>query len=308
MTLFQPAYETHPAVVVFIVLSGYCIHRNGLRTGNLEIVPYFIRHAFRIVPIFVLASVLGALSAWFLLADPTISLGKLALKLTGISAFVPTLNRATYQGNGPLHTVMVEIWLYAIYPVVILYLARGGRERNIWVALAAVWLAGVLVCGRHPALTNWWHNGSLFGFLLYWWIGAWFVCGRLSRSTLSLVAVVWTVLSVLLITTSFSDLMIVELRKLCFCVLVGAAIAGLDRPASLPVGRLGQAGYSLYAFHAPVVLALLAFSAPWWLAMVGALAVGFIAFLTIEQPFTLRGKAVARARSAASLRGLPLGA
>ena len=29
--VFQPAAETHPAVLGFMVLSGYCIHRNGFR-------------------------------------------------------------------------------------------------------------------------------------------------------------------------------------------------------------------------------------------------------------------------------------
>ena len=51
--VFQPIGELHPAVVAFIVLSGYCIHRAGLRApGTGEIAGYAIRRFFRIMPLY----------------------------------------------------------------------------------------------------------------------------------------------------------------------------------------------------------------------------------------------------------------
>jgi len=101
MKVFQPAAETHPAVLAFIVLSGYCIHRNGLRADNLEITPYVIRRTFRILPIFVLATVIGAVAGAFVLTDPSISASGLALKLVGISAVVPSLDCAAGSAPAP---------------------------------------------------------------------------------------------------------------------------------------------------------------------------------------------------------------
>ena len=301
VSLFQPTSETHPAVIAFIVLSGYCIHRNGLRAENTAISPYVIRRTFRILPIFILATGVGALAGNYILGDANISVGGIALKLIGVSAFVPSLNAVTYQGNGPLHTVMVECWLYVVYPLVMLFLIRGGRERMVWIALGAIWILGVLFCRGNPALTNWWHNGSLLGFLLYWWIGAWLVSGRLPRHILAVAVGLWIALSLkLLITGPSSDLIFVEARKVVFALLIGAFIAAIDKPARLTIGRLGCAGYSLYAFHAPVGLVLLLAGFPWWLAMAGAIAFGFLAFLTVESPLTRLGKTIASSTASAA--------
>ena len=38
---FQTRGEVHPAVLSFIVLSGYCIHRNGFRAGSFDIKKIF---------------------------------------------------------------------------------------------------------------------------------------------------------------------------------------------------------------------------------------------------------------------------
>src|SRR5262249_34673497 len=58
--LFQSHGETNVAVLAFIVLSGYCIHRNGARRGGSWMpATYAIRRFFRIVPVFVVATVFG---------------------------------------------------------------------------------------------------------------------------------------------------------------------------------------------------------------------------------------------------------
>ena len=57
--LLQPATETHPAVLAFIVLSGYCIHRNGCRDASFLFSSYARRRAFRILPVYVLARLTG---------------------------------------------------------------------------------------------------------------------------------------------------------------------------------------------------------------------------------------------------------
>jgi len=122
--LFQGHGETHPAVLAFIVLSGYCIHRSGFRRGPADHAGYGIRRFFRIYPVYLAATLFGlvvvtlALGRWPALAyelsgTKEVDLRCVAAKLAGVSAFAPSLNLCTFQGNAPLHTVMVEMWLYA---------------------------------------------------------------------------------------------------------------------------------------------------------------------------------------------------
>lgn len=292
--LLQPTGETHPAVLAFIVLSGYCIHRNGLRVDAFDLRAYAMRRAFRILPIFVLASMVGAFVGATVMNDKTISGTDLALKLLGVSAFFPSLNAATYQGNAPLHTVMVEIWLYAVYPAVLWFLIQGWLgERAMWLLMAAIWLIGIALCSADALLRDWWHNGSLASFLLYWWIGARFVAKKPSLTITIGCVVSWAFLSWVILGGTATSLVVVEARKLVFAILTASAIVALDALA-LRLPWVGRAGYSLYAFHAPVGLGLLFMGMAWWSAALGALLVGRMAYLLIEAPLTELGKSVAR--------------
>ncbi len=50
--LTQSTWELNPAVIVFIVLSGYCIHRAGFRDDRSNISAYAVRRVARILSIF----------------------------------------------------------------------------------------------------------------------------------------------------------------------------------------------------------------------------------------------------------------
>ena len=137
--LFQPAYETHPAVLGFIVLSGYCIHRNGLRPHSPALRAFAIRRVFRIYPVYAVAIAVGlagysiaqlvsADKARWLSATEFLASGDVLVKAAGLQAFTPSLFRAAFQGNAPLQTVAVELWLYALYPAVMLWLLPATRR------------------------------------------------------------------------------------------------------------------------------------------------------------------------------------
>lgn len=65
--VFQSHGQTHPAVLAFIVLSGYCIHRHGFRQTEGTVRTYALRRFFRIWPVYILATALGV--ACFLLSS-----------------------------------------------------------------------------------------------------------------------------------------------------------------------------------------------------------------------------------------------
>jgi peptidoglycan/LPS O-acetylase OafA/YrhL len=111
-------------------------------------------------------------------------------------------------------------------------------------------------------------------------------------------AVGWLALS-LLLDGHTSSLWIVEARKLAFAVLIGGLIVGLDgaRHVALTAGsKIGRAGYSIYALHAPIIVALLIAGVPWLLCALAAIAVALVTFTVYERPLTRVG-----ARRAAQL-------
>lgn len=318
--IFQPAGETHPAVLIFIVLSGYCIHRGGFRGADRpDLRSYGLRRAFRILPVYVLAIAVGAV-AWSissgvsheltqrLSGTSSLTLSTILLRLSGISAFIPQLNPITYAGNAPLHTVMVEIWLYVVYPIVLLLMLRYGESR-VYVGLACIWLTGALICSGNGALTNWWHNGSVFGFLPYWWIGASCISAKLDRRLALTAGALWLVLTVI----APRHLLLVEAHKACLAVLAGMAIAALDRKRTYVPEILswsGKAGYSLYAFHAPVAYALLIMGWHWLAVVAAAIAVGAGVFVAYENPLNRVGRKLAAAtptRPLSTIGAIPLG-
>ncbi len=112
----------HPGVIVFIVLSGFCIHmslaKNEKCLNKSYWKYYFRRRFFRIYPVMVAGMILG-LIAYTIDKIPSIDLiGNFLANLFLLSAFLPLDAPA---GNEILLTVVVECVLYSCYPF-ILYL------------------------------------------------------------------------------------------------------------------------------------------------------------------------------------------
>ncbi len=189
--LTQASGELHPAVVGFIVLSGYCIHRNGLRDHEPDVRKYAIHRIFRIIPIFWLACLLPLLTLPIdtsLDATKTLSSNGattvfpvcLFAKMTTLTALTSYFDwdGCSGSGNGPLVTVAVEIWLYLIYALIFVYVTRGLRDQAVALIFGtsfAVTLAISAFLGPNSDFYNWWQNSSIGGFLPYWWLGAAFL-------------------------------------------------------------------------------------------------------------------------------------
>jgi peptidoglycan/LPS O-acetylase OafA/YrhL len=310
--VFQGHFETNPAVLGFIVLSGYCIHRNGLRSDTFNLRGYAIRRAFRIVPVYLLACAVGAIllgasssaAAHFLTATPAITFGGMLAKLTTVSAVIPSTYASSFQGNGPLVTVAAEMWLYAFYAVMI------TRTRLLFPTITVLWIAGMVYVAGHPQYLGWWHIGSLPGFLVYWWLGVLFVNPRFAGrrpAILMAVGAAWVFLSVIL-DGHTGSLFVVEARKLMLAVLIGGLIVNLDgiQHQLLAVGSVvGRAGYSIYALHAPIIVALLVAGVPWTICALATVAVAMVVFALYERPLLRKGARLAAESTGAQRADLP---
>jgi peptidoglycan/LPS O-acetylase OafA/YrhL len=298
--IFQPHGETNPAVLMFIVLSGYCIQKSWMNNPDMR--NFFIRRAFRIVPVFVLGIALGIFGFQFarsispvtelLSGTKSIELICVLAKASALAALLPAFHPCTYIGNAPLLTVMVEMTLYAAFPL----LLWTGRK-VIVAACAGCLLVGVIIAARGSGLFDWWQNSSLYGFLPYWWIGAAFAMLKQppSRRFLIWAVVAWAALT--LFCQIDKSALFSEIRKIPFSLLTGVAIMALER-TSMPklTSLIGRAGYSIYALHAPILYTLVLLGVPWEACIAACLFVGLCSFYLIEQPLDKYGRSIVQTK------------
>lgn len=316
---WQPNAELHPAVLIFIILSGYCVHRAGFRTDSDDLRPFMIRRAYRILPVYLAALAAGIIAitiAFGVWPDRAAKLlipidtACLASKVFLIAAIAGS-QACMFQVNGPLGTVMVEIVLYAIYALAFGALIWRGKERILWIlcALSLVATFGVAAAKPlQPGLYYWWQNSSVYGFLPYWWLGAAVVnpnvARLLSRRIPSVLGVaLWVALSVIILVTDAAPLLS-EVRKLLFALLVAGLLPVIDRVPlrDNPISAAGRSGYSIYAFHAPIIWVAALAWASWWAVICIAVAGGIVINHLYEDPFRKLGR-----RIAGRLGGVPLG-
>lgn len=304
LKIFQASGETHPAVLGFIVLSGYCIHRNGFRLGaSFSLKSYAIRRSFRIMPVYCLASIIGVV-LWFLgmqidekLAQTltgtnSISFWCLLVKISGIASFIPTLFTCSFEGNAPLATAIVESWLYVFYGLVVWRLMKHENLKSIYWIFGIGWTCSFIIVLFNQTYTGWWHNSSFFAFGVYWWIGAKFSEKDFfpNRSL--------TIISIILLIPSFiySNLVLVELKKIGLSIIFAYIIRWVDNNwrQSRYLAFGGQAGYSIYALHAPVLIALLMLNVPLYLGIFFILLLSLLCHYLFELPILNYGKRLSR--------------
>jgi peptidoglycan/LPS O-acetylase OafA/YrhL len=166
--------------------------------------------------------------------------------------------------------------------------------------ISLFWFAALLFTMVNPSSSNWWHNGSLLGFALYWWIGA--AC--VDPKTTAMIArhgkkltIIWLALTVIFIacrlTIHHDFFLLAELRKIIFALSFGWLTSIIDRrqhATFTALAPLGRAGYSLYAIHAPLLIMLLLLDLPWWLAGTCVIATGLIVHEYFELPLQQHGR------------------
>jgi peptidoglycan/LPS O-acetylase OafA/YrhL len=309
----------HPGVVVFIVLSGFCIHLPVARQpALLERADFWRKYArrrfWRIAPVYWCGVALGLIlivaaalrpefGAAIACSDcPAVPSGPalpfaLAARVGFLSAWLPFPELAL--GNRPLYTVVSEGWLYASYPLVLSAMRRLGWAPVALAALGLHLFAMITLpsWGIDPGVAQ----GSPLSFLVFWVIGAaaadWTASSQRARAW-------WEVIPVLVgagfvvsqYTLLFPYAAIVHTLVLALALAVSLAVwvrLEMVQPRSTQLRRglawLGERSYSLYVVHIPVlglmsVLGIAAGLDLYWFAPIAVASVTLLAYRFIEHP------------------------
>lgn len=185
---FFPAFLAefgYLGVPLFILISGFCIHRAAairrLTTGayTFSWMAFWKRRFFRLYPPYLAAIVLSLASAFYLhdrFDDPWKFLGwDLATHLLLVHNLTDEFN--TGLGNGAFWSLGTEEQLYALYAVALGLLIYAGHRRALWIAAVVTigWrIAGPLVPEYAQIggikLGSWYHWP--FHYWLHWVLGA----------------------------------------------------------------------------------------------------------------------------------------
>jgi peptidoglycan/LPS O-acetylase OafA/YrhL len=304
----------HPGVIVFIVLSGFCIHLPQAIDAGKLVQPGFwkvfaVRRSRRILPVYWAALLIGVISIWLAGSAYMGEKGQVVnsdlffsiLGVAEISRFFGVT--ALYPGNGPLGTVAVEMLLYASYPLFLLIHRRCGLRALVGFGLLMYF--GVALARLIGIDANRMH-GTYFEFVIYWIIGAVsagaYATQNIDRSGISLrlwlmVTVGYFLYFVLITYVKIKGFHVVT--TLLLASLTGIALISLlalenqlsQKQSGIAgiMAALGARSYSLYVVHTPVIFtSLWFFTTHTDLAIVSYPALALIAvFISTEILFRL---------------------
>lgn len=288
---------------LLLALTGYLIYwpfakRDFGSGGAIDLRSYLRNRAYRIFPLYYIALIIlmvlqqggGTLHQWwhFLLFAQSYS-----------ASTVGTV-------DGPMWSLVVELYFYALAPLFALGVARIAGGRRWRAALALVALAVVSMAVRHNVLyqagdTMWRYSfpvnliffvpGMMLALFRTWWQEqrpAW-ADGWMGR------AEVWLLASVPFWLISIENYKHEEVSVIASFLTLGAVALGLRSGFSLraldwrPLALVGVASYSIYIWHLPIlgeVLPHVTRAIP--LLIVGggvSILCGYLSYRVIEEPF-----------------------
>ena len=276
------------AVVVFFVISGFCIHFPQRDHQRLQVVPFFCRRMLRI-------GIPAVVSIVFTF-------------MVGMHLQPPYF--------GVLWSIICELVYYLLYPVLLLLRRRCGWSVMIAVSSALT----VLLWATHvQEMLEAKHSYPAFGYMTWvnglpcWLLGCWLAENLAEVPHVSLVRVwAWRCLvigvSIVLRIAKFhvasvlaSNCITLNLFAFLVCFWLREEIACHQaRPASAVLEWGGQWSYSLYLMHvlAPVMTGLFipasqfASYPGWGCLIIVSLALSYVFFLLVEAPSQKLAKAL----------------
>jgi peptidoglycan/LPS O-acetylase OafA/YrhL len=251
-------------VAMFFVVSGFCIHQSHRRSLHPGWLYFFTRRFFRIYPPYLITVLLFAFFWPYGFLSPTVAT-EVAFHVLAIQNFDMDILAAI---NPAFWSIAVEIQLYAIYPLLLLLVARVG------------WKSGLLIVGTVEigiraceSLYSTLGNGmlptfvviSVFSFWLSWSIGAFMSechdgarANIFSRIRFDVASVIVFLLPLYKPTWPFTFFGFAVLTAIALDRLLSGRWSpprsGTLRVAWTHLRGLGRISYSFYLIHLPILV------------------------------------------------------
>lgn len=308
--LSVPAPFFGSLVMLFFVVSGFCVHPPHARQNTVPLRPYLARRLLRIYPPYLVATVGSLLIASALGVGSASEAKTWLIGACMAENYVPG-GEAVLAANPALWSLPVEVELYLAYPVFLLLVRRFGWAWALG-TVSSVSLAAALACAQGVSFVR----GNFALFWIVWCSGAW-IAEKWSAGQLQPPA--WGVAGAALASLVVLLLLVIAEHQIGFVSLCAggfffwAVWALVARLSSAPIRCLtlhrmlragGRWSYSYYLWHFPLLGAL---GLVWWrcfgakpanfgVSLVGCLVVlpmVWAFFRAVELPSHRAAKAVA---------------
>ena len=245
-------------VAIFFLVSGFCIHLSHARSKQKGYKVYFSRRFFRIYPPYFVALIFFTFVFPYTLLklDSRINVFQFVSHVLMVQNLDP---RSFYGINGTFWTVAVEVQLYCIYPLLLLFVRRLGWNKALLITgVIEMSIRGLSSVANVPYAIS----ASPFFYWFSWSIGAKLADDYLYGRRLFLAGCpiwVWPCLGA--VVYSVKPLFVFLFP--CVSLSTAAVVAYfMSRPAArMPMPQFlcnalrqtGAISYSIYLLHGPLL-------------------------------------------------------
>ena len=256
-----PVSQLGSMVMLFFVLSGFCIHLPLAGKGKMvQLAPYAVRRGLRIYPAYLATLVL----CFVLTAVMAMRWGENWPDASRYLSSSVMLQNWLFGGgqvaiNPSLWSIPVELELYIVYPLLLwVHLVFGGRASLLLTLACSLTGVGFHLLGFEIATT------SFFKYAIIWNSGAWlaehFVRKSLPKWTIGHMCVlILTLLATPIAGIAGIDSFylhygwgLISFLLLWWLITDGARFLPADAYWMKPLAVLGAISYSLYLIHFPL--------------------------------------------------------
>tara|TARA_Y100000389_G_scaffold205131_1_gene263744 strand:- start:14713 stop:15840 length:1128 start_codon:yes stop_codon:yes gene_type:complete len=316
----------HGGVIIFIVVSGFCIHMGNRSIVNKDFLKiYTIRRFFRIYPLLIFALILGYTVVLISKGSYVDSFSEDAIFLpsnlvfkdfllnflSSIFLFYSALPVQPPLGNAILGTVLVECMLYAFYPLIIRIIDNRWKLLIFFFFILHLLSFSLIY---FTSLEPTWIQRNFFTVALYWWLGVYSAEIMLSnkeknnvkllikkKATMSLV--IW------IFYITFSNMLYFKgshiVKSLILAILISYLltwILSLKQKQNILIKILvflGTISYSIYAIQFPISYLFQFYLLKYdyiqffyIFSYVGIFMISYLCYVLIEKPSHNYGKSL----------------
>lgn len=259
--LSLPASQMGGIVMLFFVLSGFCIHLPiASKNTSPNWTAYAVRRFLRIYPAYLATLLVCLLAAVVFFRDGGDLVGQLSVyAASAVMVQNWVMGGSQIALNPSLWTIPVEVEAYIVYPLLLWFWRKHGLSGVLALTLLCTAIGAVMFAGGHGQA-----SASFFKYAVIWNSGAWlaeaYVRGLLPKWT----SCHWFVMAGTASATMAAGLAGVDIFYLhygwalvSFLLLLwvlgpGSRLLTLSRWWVTPLMFTGTVSYSLYLLHFPL--------------------------------------------------------